>query len=559
MDLALGMLIFGWLFVIIWVPVVILTQRKVHPKALFVLFFAELWERFSFYGMRALLILYMVQELFKDMSAGEADIKSYGIYGSYMALVYATPVIGGLIADRIYGFRNSILLGGLLMAAGHFVLAIEGIVWVFFIALALIIVGNGFFKPNISSFLGTFYSKNDARKDGAFTIFYMGVNIGAFLAPLTCGYLGQEYDWSYGFGLAGIGMLVGLLVFWLNLKNLKGEDYADADDPVVPPIDQARQWDTDAKHDIPKTEQGKTQVFHERGLPPNPEDLRKPYFLGLNKEILIIGGSLIAVLLCAFLLNFAEYMKWGLFTIGAIIIAYLLYTSFNTTSKKEGQRLMVVVVLFFFHMIFWALFEQAGGSLTLFTERNVDRTIFGSSPIPASMFQSLNPLFIMLLAPVFSWIWLRLNRIHKEPNTPMKFALGLLQLASGFGILLIGIELFGADGLIPMIFLVLMYLLHTTGELSLSPVGLSMVTKLSPAKIVGFVMGAWFMSIALAHEIAAELGKLTSVPAEDAPLVETLAAYADVYLIWGVVVVGAAGLLLMLLSKPLHRMMHGIH
>ena len=559
MDLALGMLIFGWLFVLIWVPVVILTQRKIHPKALFVLFFAELWERFSFYGMRALLILYMVKVLFDEMAAGEADIKSYGIYGSYMALVYATPVLGGLIADRVLGFRKSILIGGLFMAAGHFVLAFEGNVSIFFIALSLIIIGNGYFKPNISSFLGTFYTKNDPRKDGAFTIFYMGVNIGAFLAPLTCGYLGEEVDWSLGFGLAGIGMLIGLLVFWFNMKNLQGQEYADEDDPVTPPIEDAGAWDTDAKNEILDAEEAKRPVFSSRGMPPDPEDLKRPVFIGLNKEILIILGSIVAVFIISILLNYAEVMKYGLFLIGAGIIGYLLFTSVRTENKKEGQRLIVVVVLFFFHMMFWALFEQAGGSLTLFTDRNVDRTILGFGEIPASMFQSLNPLFIMLLAPVFSWIWLKLNRAKKEPVTPMKFALGLLQLALGFAVLIIGAKLFGGSGIIPMIFLVLMYLFHTTGELSLSPVGLSMVTKLSPGRIVGFVMGAWFMSIALAHEIAAELGKLTSVPSEGASLVELLNGYTEVYLVWGVIVVGAAGLLLAVLAKPLHKMMHGIH
>ncbi len=223
MDFASGLLIFGWLFVLIWIPYVIFSQRKIHPKALFTLFFAELWERFSFYGMRALLVLYMTKVLFTEllsMTQTEADTKAFGIYGAYGALVYGMPVVGGMLADRLLGFRKAILLGGILMAIGHFVLAIENYL-LFYVALGFIIIGNGFFKPNLTSFLGKFYEQNDPRKDGAFTIYYMGVNIGAFLAPLTCGYLGERFGFHYGFGLAGIGMVIGLIVFWKNFGNFE--------------------------------------------------------------------------------------------------------------------------------------------------------------------------------------------------------------------------------------------------------------------------------------------------------------------------------------------------
>ncbi|NBC06103.1 MAG: MFS transporter [Bacteroidetes bacterium] len=563
MDFALGLMIFGWIFVLLWIPFVVFSQRKVHPKALFTLFFAELWERFSFYGMRALLILYMTKVLFESMGQADADERAYGIYGAYGALVYGAPVIGGLVADRLLGFRYAIILGGALMALGHFTLGLEGLIFhgslpIFFASLALIIVGNGFFKPNISSFLGTFYSANDPRKDGAFTIFYMGVNIGAFLSPLTCGYLGENYGWHYGFGLAGVGMVIGLIVFWINMK-----DYKD------------------------------------KGLPPNAEDYRKPVFLGLSRGPLVALGSLASVPIFALLLNVNEVLIPLLFVIGVVVLGYIVYyavqlikkgdTAFEPegaqaeaatvdatmgadteleptpdaedevveTNKAMGQRLLVVIVLFFFHMIFWALFEQAGGSLTLFADRNVSRM-----GIPASQFAALNPLYIILLAPVFSWIWVKLNRAGREPSTPMKFVLGLTQLGLGFGVIVLGAQFFAIEGMVPLIFLLLMYLLHTMGELCLSPVGLSMVTKLSPAKIVGFVMGAWFLSISFAHELAAFIGKLTAAPEMEGEKVDpmvTLELYSNTYMTWGVYVVLGAALLLLLLVPMLRRWMNGIH
>lgn len=514
-------MIIGTIFVAVWIPYVVLSQKKIHPSALFTLFFAELWERFSFYGMRALLMLYMTKVLFEYMGQADADVRAYGIYGAYGALVYGMPVIGGLIADKLFGFRKAIMFGGILMALGHFVLGLEGLLFegnftIFFISLALIIVGNGFFKPNISSFLGKFYEQNDPRKDGAFTIFYMGVNIGAFLAPLWCGYLGENYGWHYGFGLAGIGMLVGIFVFSRNMGQ-----------------------------------------FEDKGLPPDPALLKQSRFLGLSNEWLIIIGTILAVPLMAFLLNANEIVTFALPVLIIGVIGYILFYSFKLISngdKAGGQRLWVVIVLFFFHALFWALFEQAGGSLMLFADRNVDRM-----GIPTSMFASLNPLYIMLLAPLFSSMWLRLNKRKKEPSTPMKFFWGLFQMALGYAVIVVGAKFFGGDGMVPVVFLFLMYLLHTTGELSLSPVGLSMVTKLSPPKIVGFVMGAWFLSISLAHEIAGQLGKLAATPPEGGELVDSMNSFVGVYLNWGVFVVGGASLVLLCLVPLLRKWMHGIH
>ncbi len=526
MDITQWILLIGWLFVLAWVPFVFYSNRKTHPKALFILFGAEMWERFSYYGMRALLTLYMTQVLFQELGQNEADTRALGIYGSYTSMVYLLPVIGGLIADQIFGFRKAILFGGILMMIGHFTLALEGMMFegnlmLFFMSLALIIVGNGYFKPNISSFLGKFYDANDPRKDGAFTIFYMGVNIGAFLATLTCGYVGERISWHYGFGLAGFGMGLGLLVFWL-----LGPKY-----------------------------------FEGKGLEPDPEAVRKPFFAGLSKNTLVFAGTLLSIPLCASLLNLSDLMSTVLLVISAVIIGYLIFLGVTSEDKKEGQRLLVVVVLFFFHAIFWALFEQAGGSLTLFTLRNVDRNLFGAE-IPASIFQSLNPFYIMILAPLFSWIWITLNKRKMEPSTPMKFVLGLTQLGLGFLVIVLGAKLFANnEGLVSVLFLFVMYLLHTTGELSLSPVGLSMITKLSPDKIVGFVMGAWFLSIALANKIAGEIGKLTAAEdlGDSATALETLQVYSDTYLTWGVYVVLGAAAVLLLLVPTLRKWMHGIH
>ncbi|CAG0909003.1 unnamed protein product, partial [Cyprideis torosa] len=349
-----------------------LMMGKYHPKALFTLFFAELWERFSFYGMRALLILYMTKVLFEHMGQEGADVRAYGIYGAYGALVYGMPVIGGLLADRFFGFRKSIILGGILMALGHFVLGLEG----------------------------KFYEQNDPRKDGAFTIFYMGVNIGAFLAPLWCGFLGENYGWDWGFSLAGVGMLVGVLVFYFSQNQ-----------------------------------------FGDEGYPPDTAKLKAPAFLGISNEVGVVILSILAVGLAAVLLDHNSIVTYSLPFLIAGVLIYILSYSIKLVSdgdKVAGQRLWVVLVLFFFHTIFWALFEQAGSSLVLFADRNVD--MMG---IPASMTQSFNPLFIMLLAPLFSMMWLNLNKNKKEPSTPMKFFWGLAQMAIGYGIVVLGGKMFG--------------------------------------------------------------------------------------------------------------------
>ena len=522
MDFALILLIVGWIFCLIWIPLVIKANSKIHPRALFVCFFAEMWERFSYYGMRALLTLYMVKVVFQQIASGEADVKSLAIYGTYTASIYLGPIIGGMMADKYLGFRKSILLGGILISLGHIALAAQGLIaetneFFFFIALAFIVVGTGYFKPNISSFLGKFYEQDDPRKDPAYNIFYMGINVGAFLSALTCGYLGEQVGWHWGFGLAGIGMFIGLFVFWKNLK-----------------------------------------YFGDKGLVPDIKYDTQGFFAGLSLNKIIILSSLVVVPLWAILFSYDDVFKIGLSGITVIVLAYLIYLS---TKYENGSRLLVVLILFVFHAMFWALFEQAGGSLTLITDRFVDRTI-GNSEIPASQFQALNAFFIIIFAPVFAWLWMKLNKLKAEPSTPLKFVYSLVLLAIGFLIIVLGAKSAMESGESIIVWaIVFMYLFHTLGELCLSPVGLSMVTKLSPPDIVGFTMGAWFLSYSVGNKVATEIGKLISVGDldENASMAEQISPYVDVYLQWGVYVVLGCAVVLLSLVPILKKLMKGIH
>ena len=462
-------MIFAWIFCLGWIAFVIFTQRKIHPKALFYLFFVELWERFSYYGMRALLVLYMTAELL-DGGFGFDDSRAYGVYAAYGALVYSTPLIGGYLAENFMGYRKSIMWGAILMALGHFAMAFEAQV-IFYLALALLILGNGFFKPNISSMIGKYYGEGDPRRDGAFTIFYMGINIGAFLTPLTCGAIGELEGWHYGFSLAGFGMLIGLIIFWMAQKNGALED----------------------------------KGFQSEQAIANNE---KMSFAGMKPMSLIYIGSFAVLPIIWLLVKYNHIVE---FLLPAIIIAalgYMLYVSFNY-EKVARQRIWVILTLFFFTAVFWSFFELAGSALTLFTDRNVDKTLFGYE-MTTTFFIAINPLFIMLFAPIFSWMWIKLAKANWEPAAPLKFAVGLILLGLGFLVLNLGSSTATA-GAIGGVFIVLLYLLHTLGELTLSPVGLSLVTKLSPVKMVGFIMGFWLMSSAVAHQVGAPIARLTSV------------------------------------------------
>jgi len=498
-----------------------------HPTGLFVLFFTEMWERFSYYGMRGLLIFYLTQHfLFSDE-------KSYAIYGAYTALVYLAPVLGGALADRYLGARKSVTLGAILLVLGHIGMAIEGLpatmvmidgvntvvrdgfyLQIFYLSLALIITGVGFLKANISTIVGALYEQDDPRRDSGFTIFYMGINLGAFCAALLCGYLGQAVGWWAGFGAAGVGMVFGLFVFlkWQGLLLGTAE-------------------------------------------PSNPALLTEKIFAGLSREILIYLSAAGAVLVFWQLVQHQALVGQLLGGFGAIVLAIILLYAFLKCSAEERDRMFVVSFLIFMSVIFWALFEQAGSSLNLLADRSVDRDVMGLT-VMASQLQSLNSFFIIVFAPFFAMLWVYLARRGWEPNTPMKFSLAIAQVGLGFLVLVYGAGL--ADGgKIALIWIVLLYLLHTTGELCLSPVGLSMVTKLSVAKMVGFMMGVWFLASAAANYIAGMIANLTS--AENGTSgAEALSRTMDVYTNVGLLALGIA-LALAILSPILKKAMHGVH
>jgi proton-dependent oligopeptide transporter, POT family len=466
MHPAYKLMIIAWIVVAIWVVFVIFANRKVHPKALFALFMVELWERFSYYGMRAILVLYMTSELVKG-GFGFDDARAYGIYGAYGALVYLTPIIGGYFADKIMGFRKAILWGAILMAMGQFTLFLDN-QFTFFIGLALLVIGNGFFKPNISSMIGKFYADGDPRRDGAFTIFYMGINIGAFLTPLTAGAIGEIEGWRYGFLTAGIGMVIGYLVFiwaqgkgWLETHGLKPE--TDTNTPIVKVI-------------------------------PN--------------KLLPYLATAVMVVLAWILINKNDIVDVMLSILAVAVIGYLLAQA-SKYDVVQKQRIWVIVLLLLFTTVFWTFFELAGSAMNLFTARNVNKNFLGVE-LTTTFFQSVNPLFIIFFAPIFSWFWITLSKAGKEPAAPYKFSAGLILLGLGFLVLNLGSGA-AVAGLVPAFFLIMLYLLHTLGELSLSPVGLSLVTKLAPAQIVGFLMGIWFLSSSIAHQAGKHIAKLTTV------------------------------------------------
>lgn len=500
-----------------------------HPKGLYVCFFTEMWERFSFYGMKFLLVLYLTKyHLFSDAAGLD-------VLGTYAGLVYMLPVIGGMLADRYLGPRKAVLFGGVLLVFGHLLMAVEGeqarfvndmvlrdneALRVFYLALALIIVGVGFLKPNISTIVGKLYPENDPRRDSGFTIFYMGINLGSFLATLICGYLGETYGWKYGFGAAGIGMFLGLLFFLWGQKYLYG--YAD---------------------------------------PPDPMLLKEKMFGFITKEWAIYLAALLTLPLFWYMVQREHWVhntQWGLL---ALAVAGMMYYAFMKTDKIHRDRLIVLMVLILFSIIFWALFEQAGASMTLFADRVLDRNVFGFE-IKASMFGSLNAFFIIVLAPFFAWLWVWLARHNMEPSTPAKFALGLIQAGLGFGALVLGISMPEHSGKVAAIWLVLAYLLHTTGELFLSPVGLSAVTKLSPPQIVGFSMGTWFLATALSETLATRLSKMAAADVSPDGLAMTLAEqaarYAELFDFLFKLGVGS-GIVLLLLTPFLKKLMHGIH
>ena len=473
-----------------------------HPKGLFLLFMAEMWERFSYYGMRALLIFYLVQHwLFSD---SEASI----IYGAYTALVYIAPVVGGFLADRYLGQRKAVLFGAVLLTFGHFFMAFEGdggqgsaFLNIFWLALALIIVGSGFLKANISVMVGQLYPRTDVRRDPAYTIFYMGINVGAATASIICGYLGQTVGWEYGFGLAGFGMLIGLVFFVLGKPLLLGN-----------------------------------------GEPKDPAKLKG------GREFAIYGAGLAMVALCWLAIQYQELVGWVLGIFGLGLVLYVLFTAVTKLHRDERDRIFAAMFLILVSIVFWALFEQAGSSLNLFTDRHVD-----TQGVNASMFQSVNAIYIVLLAPVFAFIWQMLGRAGMEPSTPLKFGMAIIQVGLGFLVLVWGSQSVGVNVPTPVIFIFLIYLLHTTGELCLSPVGLSAMNRLSPAHMASLIMGTWFFASATGNFAAGLIASATGGEGlgEEAGKQVVLDVYSTVG--WYAVGIGVA---VMVVSPLIKKLMH---
>ncbi len=480
-----------------------------HPKGLFVCFATEMWERFSYYGMRALLILYLTKHW------EFTDSTSYLIYGAYTSLVYIMPVFGGMLADQILGSKKAVTYGAILLVFGHLGMTVESNEQIFYLSLALIVSGVGFLKPNISTMVGALYEEGDPRRDSGFTIFYMGINIGAFTATLLCGYLGEQVGWAYGFGAAGIGMLFGLIIFLWGQKYLEG-----------------------------------------LAEPPSNKYLQK--MNGISYESWAYISGIFMILVTWFLVQNSQLVGQLLGGFGAIFIgAWLLYALFRC-APDERDRLIVVGILILFSLIFWALFEQAGSSLNILTDRGVNRVIFGWE-VPASMFQSLNAGFIFTIAPLFAMLWIALAKRNMEPSTPIKFSIGIIFVGLGFLALVYGMS--SSEGLQTGVFwIILIYLLHTLGELCLSPVGLSSVTKLSPQRIVGFMMGMWFFASAAGNYVAGLIARATasdsSGVSNDVFDLTQKQSFMDVYTDVGLMAIGC-GIFLAILTPILKKLMHG--
>ncbi len=553
-----------------------------HPRGLVVLFFTEMWERFSYYGMRGLLIIYLTQHfLFSDE-------KSSIIYGAYGALVYVMTIIGGTLADRYLGARKAVTFGAILLCLGHFGMAFEGngskevmningqeyqltldgrgsgkdvnqivvapdgqssiisfsedsksilvenpaavglpasinradnptkiitekkYLNILYLSLALIIAGVGYLKANISTIVGSLYGVGDARRDSGFTIFYMGINLGSFLASIACGYLGIKYGWKYGFGLAGIGMVLGLITFITLQPWLEG-----------------------------------------KAEPPNPEKLKEKVLGPINVELACYLVGLIIIAVAMFFVMNPDGFGKVLLPLGIGMFFLLVGYAFTKLQGKERQKMFAAIYFVLAQIPFWALFEQAGSSLNLFTDRLVDRTMMGWE-VPAPVFQSLNAGFIFLFAPLIAWLWIALAKRKMNPSTPVKFAIGVFLAGLGFLALVAGMKGSGSTGLTAVYFIFLIYWIHTMGELLVSPVGLSAVTKMAPAQVVGMTMGSWFLYSGLSNYLAGVIARTTGAETLGGQLTDVAAAkagYIDVYTNVAYVAIGIA--VVMLLISPI--------
>lgn len=518
-----------------------MNSSKGHPKGLYLLFVTEMWERFSYYGMRALFMLYMVQALLFDKEMASQ------VYGSYTGLVYLTPLIGGYIADRYWGNRRSIVIGAVTMAIGQFLLFlsacyfhhIEMAKYLMFCGLGLLILGNGFFKPNISTMVGQLYTADDSRKDAAFTIFYMGVNVGSTLAPLVCGLVGNTghpEDFKWGFLVSCLGMLLAAMVF----QAFKNKYICDPEgNPVgMPP----------ARQDAAT---GKAHATAGSGQ----QNQKRTFLMGAGIVLLTLLFSVNWSGDAAHLFADADWI--GSLIYATVIVMPLVIITDKSLTRTEQVRIGVIYIIAFFVIFFWAAYEQAGASLTFFADEQTDRTI-GGWEMPAAYFQSFNPIMIVTLAPLFAAFWSFLGRHGIEPSSPRKQAIGLFLLSMGYLFIAFGVKNVEPGVKVSMIWLTGLYLIHTMGELCLAPIGLSLVYKLSPARFSSLLMGVWYLSTSAANKFA---GLLSGFYPEKG-ISKSFMGYPienlyDFFMLF-VFMSGTAAVILFLLSGKLQKMMKGI-
>lgn len=471
-----------------------------HPTALWQLVHSEFWERFAYYGMRALLAVYVAGAFFSLLPEGEAKAEAALTYGAYTALIYATGIFGGFIADRYIGYRRAIVIGGLLMAAGLFLLLVKDLRW-FLLGLSLIVVGNGLFKPNISTMVGRLYAPDDVRRDSGFTWFYMGINAGGAVAPLVCGWLvGSRFGYEWGFFTAGLGMLAGLAVF---------------------------QWRIARMGEIGKAPAGGN---------------------GLARVLVVVLGALVAVPLVYLLLSEKTLVAWLLGGMFLVLTVYFIVAGVRSGDRVQLHRYIAMLLLFLAKILFWGMFEQAGSSLNFFAKDHVD------TPFDFTLFQSANPVFIILLAPVFAWAWPRLEARGVNPSIPRKFGIAVLFVAVGFSLLVWAIgALVDGNGRIPWEILALAYMINTMGELCLSPIGLSMVSKLAAARDTGLAMGAWFLCTAIGNYVAGAVAALASGGGGVGGIEQYAAIYSQI------AITGFGfGAAFLLFAPLINKLMHGV-
>lgn len=457
-----------------------------QPKQLYPLFFTELWERFGFYLVQTILILYLTKAL------RYTDDRAYLLYGTFNSMLYLTPFIGGYLADRFLGFQRSVLLGGIFLCFGYLLMAVQDPKALFF-GMSIVIIGNGFFKPNVSSLVGTLYEKQDPRRDGGFTIFYMGINIGSMLPPIFIGAFVAAYSWKSGFSLASLGMVFALITFVSAWKWFRSKGAIPASSPL---------------------HRGKTK-FH--------------VFLGI--------GCVLAILLFVVLFHFPKEADFFLIICSLAILGTILFFLFKER-EEERKKLWACLILIAVSIGFWAIYMQTFSSLMLFADRNMEKQIFGI-PINAEFTLFFNPFFIIAMSPILSTLWIRLEKKRMNPSTPTKFSLGILCIALGFFALWLGTHFFSESGIASPWWLILSYFIQTLGELLLSPIGLAMITRLAPSHLVGTMMGVWFLTLAAAFAVGGALSTIANVP-KDTSVLRSLQIYDHAFWIYGCIALALA-------------------